>query len=169
MTIEHEYFGAIGTDETGAVSWSDTVEVSEQSVDIEVSAAAEDSVSDRSLDAAAALLTELERYDAKARDALVAELSERGSIAGGYVDEQVEHHGESLLDVLVRTSGDIPLDVLRSLQLTRVVVRLDQDDDEDAFATLEYALSSDDIDDILTVALNSTGEVVSIETDADFG
>lgn len=169
MAIEHDYFGVIGTDDTGAPVWGDTVEVAEQSVDVELGAASEEAVGDRALDAAAAILTDLERYDGKARDALVAELSERGSAAGGYVDEQLETLGESLLDVLVRTSGDIPLDVLRSLQLTRVVVRVDEDDDEGAFATLEYSLSTDDSEDILTVALNSTGEVVSIETDADFG
>jgi hypothetical protein len=164
--MEHEYFGTIDRDDSGALLWSDTLDVAEQRVDVELVAADGDTVATRSLDAAAAILRELEAYDGKARDALAAELSERGSAASDYVDEQVGTLGESLMDILVRTSGDIPMDVLRSLQLTRVLLQVDDDDDDSSFATLEYALDSEATDDILTVALNSAGEVVSIDTDA---
>lgn len=164
--MEHEYFGTIDADDSGALSWSDTLDVADQRVDVELTAADADGVSADSLDAAAAILTNLESYDSKARDALVAELSERGSATRDYVDEQVGTLGESLMDILVRTSGDIPMDVLRSLQLTRVLLRVDDDDDDSGFAVLEYAIDADDADDVLTVALNSAGEVVSIETDA---
>ena len=59
------------------------------------------------LDAAAALIQALEGFDARARDALVAELSSRQSATVNYIDEQVEKLGETLLDLLVHNSGDI--------------------------------------------------------------
>ncbi|MCX7522106.1 DUF2004 domain-containing protein [Microbacterium sp. STN6] len=164
MAIEHDFFGIIDADAAGALTWADTLEVADQSVEVELSAANQARVSEHALDQAAAMLHALEPFDAKARDALVAELSERGSVTTDYVDQQVQVLGESLIDVLVHNSGDVPLDVLRSLQLVRVLLKPENDDDEETFAEFEYSLSPDDTDDMIMVGFNIGGEVVATDT-----
>jgi hypothetical protein len=76
----------------------------------------------------------------------------------------VDKLGESLLDLLVYNSGDIAIDVLRSLQLLTVTVQADQAGEDEAFATFDYSISPDETDAILTVSFDVRGDVVAVDT-----
>ena len=163
MAIEHEYFGIIDETASGGLVWQDTIELGDQAVEIELQAESERRVTGYSLDAAAALIQALEGFDARARDALVAQLSERASSTVNYVDQQMDEMGESLIDLLVHNSGDIAVDVLRSLQLMRVSLYPERSDEEDVFATFDYSISPDDTDSVLIVSFDIRGDVVAVE------
>ena len=162
MAIEHDFFGIVEEDSTGGLYWSETVEVGDQPVQGELTAAAADEVGESDLDAVAAIIRSLDGLDARARDALIAELSERGSVTTQYIDQQVDDMGESLLDLLVHNSGDIAMDVLRSLQLLSVSLRPDKDDDE-AFAVFTYSIDPDETDAVLQVGFDRRGGVVAVD------
>jgi len=164
MAIEHDYFGIIDETASGGLAWADSVDLAEQFVEVELQADDESAVPVIALDAAAAMINALDGFDARARDALIAELSSRASATSGYIDEHVEKLGETLLDLLVHNSGDIPVDVLRSLQLLRVVIQPDHADEEEVFATFDYSISPDETDALLTVSFDIRGDVVSIDT-----
>lgn len=163
MAIEHDYFGVVDEDSTGGLFWAETVEVGEQVVDVELTAANADDVAEAGLDAAAAVILSLEGLDARARDALIAELSQRGSVTTQYIDQQVDDMGESLLDLLVHNSGDIAMDVLRSLQLMRVALHPDHTDDDEPFAVFTYSIDPDETDAVLQVTFDDRGDVVAVD------
>jgi hypothetical protein len=164
MAIEHDYFGVIDETASGGLAWNDTVELADQAVEVELRADDEQAVGEFALDSAAALIQALEGFDARARDALIAELSSRQSATTNYIDEHVDKLGESLLDLLVYNSGDIAIDVLRSLQLLTVTVQADQAGEDEAFATFDYSISPDETDAILTVSFDVRGDVVAVDT-----
>jgi hypothetical protein len=164
MAIEHDYFGIIDETASGGLAWADSADVSEQVVEIELQADDESAVTEFALDAAAALIQALDGFDARARDALIAELSSRASATTSYIDEHVAKLGDTLLDLLVYSSGDIPVDVLRSLQLVRVVIQPDHPEEDEIFATFDYSISPDETDALLTVSFDIRGDVVSIDT-----
>ncbi|MFK3670943.1 DUF2004 domain-containing protein [Leifsonia aquatica] len=164
MAIEHDYFGVIDETASGGLAWSDTVEMADQAVEVELLADDETAVTEYALDSAAALIQALEGFDARARDALVAELSSRQSATSAYIDQHVDSLGESLVDLLVHNSGDIAVDVLRSLQLLHVVLQPDDAGEDEVFATFDYSISPDDTDAILTVAFDVRGDVVAVDT-----
>lgn len=165
MAIEHDFFGLIDETASGGLAWTDTVELADQAVEVELLAEDESAVREHALDAAAALLQSLEGFDARARDALIAELSSRQSATTSYIDEHVDRLGETLLDLLVYNSGDIAVDVLRSLQLLRVTLQPGNADEDEVFATFDYSISPDETDAILTVSFDIRGDVVSVETE----
>ena len=164
MAIEHDYFGVIDETASGGLAWNDTLELADQAVEVELRADDEQAVGEFALDSAAALIQALEGFDARARDALIAELSSRQSATTNYIDEHVDKLGESLLDLLVYNSGDIAIDVLRSLQLLTVTVQADQAGEDEAFATFDYSISPDETDAILTVSFDVRGDVVAVDT-----
>ncbi|WP_313545838.1 DUF2004 domain-containing protein [Leifsonia aquatica] len=164
MAIEHDYFGVIDETASGGLAWSDTVEMADQAVEVELLADDETAVTEYALDSAAALIQALEGFDARARDALVAELSSRQSATSTYIDQHVDSLGDSLVDLLVHNSGDIAVDVLRSLQLLHVVLQPDDAGEDEVFATFDYSISPDDTDAILTVAFDVRGDVVAVDT-----
>jgi hypothetical protein len=165
MAIEHDYFGIIDETASGGLAWADSADVSEQVVEIELQADDESLVTQSALDAAAALIHALDGFDARARDALIAELSSRASATTTYIDDHVAKLGDTLLDLLVYSSGDIPVDVLRSLQLVRVVIQPDHPYEDEIFATFDYSISPDETDALLTVSFDIRGDVVSIDTE----
>ncbi|WP_349862819.1 DUF2004 domain-containing protein [Leifsonia sp. WHRI 6310E] len=164
MAIEHDYFGVIDETASGGLAWSDTVEMAEQAVEVELLADDETAVTEYALDSAAALIQALEGFDARARDALIAELSSRQSATSTYIDQHVDRMGDSLVDLLVHNSGDIAVDVLRSLQLLHVVLQPDDAAEDEVFATFDYSISPDDTDAILTVSFDVRGDVVAVDT-----
>ncbi|AAT89304.1 hypothetical protein ATY41_04030 [Leifsonia xyli subsp. xyli] len=164
MAIEHDFFGLIDETASGGLVWGDTVELADQSVELELRAEKQSLVTEDALDAAAALIQRLDGFDARARDALIAELSLRQSAATSYIDEHVDRMGETLLDLLVYNSGDIAIDVLRSLQLLRIVIRPGTTDEEEVFATFDYAIDAEETDTVLTVSFDARGDVVAVET-----
>ncbi|ANF30446.1 hypothetical protein A0130_00990 [Leifsonia xyli] len=164
MAIEHDFFGLIDETASGGLAWDDTVELGDQAVEVELLADDESGVPEFALDSAAALIQALEGFDARARDALIAELSSRQSATTSYIDEHVDKLGDDLLDLLVYNSGDIAIDVLRSLQLLTVVIQADRADEDEVFATFDYSIAPDETDAVLTVSFDVRGDVVSVET-----
>ncbi|AGW41133.1 hypothetical protein O159_10200 [Leifsonia xyli subsp. cynodontis DSM 46306] len=164
MAIEHDFFGLIDETASGGLVWEDTVELADQAVGLELRVERESTVTEDALDAAAALIQRLDGFDARARDALIAELSSRQSATTSYIDEHVDRMGETLLDLLVHNSGDIAVDVLRSLQLLRVVVQPGAAGEEEVFATFDYAIDAEETDTVLTVSFDVRGDVVAVET-----
>lgn len=163
MAIEHDFFGIIDETASGGLFWEDQAELGDQVIELELQADKESDVSEYALDSAAAIVQALEGFDARARDALVAQLSERASATVSYVDQQVDEIGDDLLDLLVHNSGDIAVDVLRSLQLTRIAFFPERSDEEDVFATFDYSISPDESDAVLAVSFDIRGDVVAVE------
>ncbi|GAB3577026.1 hypothetical protein GCM10027406_10710 [Leifsonia lichenia] len=164
MAIEHDFFGVIDETASGGLAWNDTADLSEQVVEVDLLADDESAVPEFALDAAAAMIQAIDGFDARARDALIAELSSRQSATVAYIDEHVDKLGDSLIDLLVHNSGDIAVDVLRSLQLLRILLQPDHSDEDEVFATFDYSISPDESDALLTVSFDIRGDVVAVDT-----
>ncbi|MFT4052219.1 MAG: DUF2004 domain-containing protein [Microbacterium sp.] len=166
MAIEHDYFGLLESGPDGSIFWSETVDFADQRVTVDLTAPDQEDVSQAALDVAAALISGLEQIDLAARNAMVAELDDRTSEVTEYLLQQQESFGEDLPDVLVDISGDVHIDIIRSLQLVSMTILADEHGGTDPFAVLEYALDADATDDVLLVNLSSDGSVQSV-TSAD--
>jgi hypothetical protein len=166
MSVEHDYFGVVESTDSGGLYWDDTIEVGDQFVELVLSADDEDLVSASGLDLAAAMAQGLEAFDGRAREALVAQLSERQSATTSFIDRQVDSRGEdlqTLLDLMVDNSGDIAIDVLKSLQLLRVAIHPEHTQGDDAFASFDYAIDPDESDELLIVSFGADGDVIDVE------
>ncbi|MBN9223486.1 MAG: DUF2004 domain-containing protein [Microbacterium sp. SCN 70-27] len=166
MAIEHDYFGLLESGPDGSIFWSETVDFGDQRVTVDLTAPDQDDVSQAALDVAASMISALENIDLSARNAMVGELDDRTSEVTEYLLQQQEEFGEDLQDVLVDISGDVHIDIIRSLQLVSVTILADELGGSDPFAVLEYALDADATDDVLLVNLASDGTVQSV-TSAD--
>jgi hypothetical protein len=112
------------------------------------------------------MVSSLEAIDLSARNAMVAELDDRTSEVTEYLLQQQETLGSELEGLLVDISGDVHIDIIRSLQLMSMTILADEHGGSDPFAVLEYALDPDATDDVLLVNLSSDGDVQSV-TSAD--
>lgn len=166
MTIEHDYFGLLESGPDGSLFWSETVELGDQAVTVDLTAPDQDDVSPASLDVAAGLIAALETVDRNARNAMVSELSDRTSEVTEFILQQQEELGEEMEDFLVDASGDVHIDVIRSLQLMSLTILADEHGGRDPFAVLEYALDRDATDEVLLVNLDSDGDILAV-TSAD--
>lgn len=166
MAIEHDYFGLLESGPDGSLFWSETVEFSDQTVTVDLTAPDQEDVSSAALDVAAALILGLESIDMTAREAMVAELSDRTSEVTEYILQQQAQLGDELEALLMDISGDTHIDVIRSLQLTSMTILADEHGGDDPFAVLEYALDPDAADDVLLVNIASDGHIQSV-TSAD--
>jgi hypothetical protein len=166
MAIEHDFFGLLESGPDGSIFWSENVELGEQSVTVDLTAPDQDDVSQEALDVAAAMISSLEAIDRTARNAMVSELDDRTSEVIEYILQQQQELGDDLDDLLVDVSGDVQVDVIRSLQLMSLTILADEHGGTDPFAVLEYALDPDATDDVLLVNLASDGQVQSV-TSAD--
>jgi len=162
MAIEHDYFGLLETGPDGSIFWSENVEFADQIVTVDLTAPDQDDVSPAALDIAAAMITALESIDLTARNAMVTELDDRTSEVTEYILQQQDRMGDRLEEYLVDISGDVHVDVIRSLQLMSMTILADEHGGKDPFAVLEYALDPDATDDVLLVNLASDGEVQSV-------
>ena len=144
MAIEHDFFGLLESGPDGSIFWSENVELGDQTVTVDLTAPDQDDVSEAALDVAAGLISAIEAIDRSARNAMVSELD----------------------DMLVDVSGDVHIDVIRSLQFMSMTILADEHGGSDPFAVLEYALDPDATDDVLLVNLGSDGDVLSV-TSAD--
>lgn len=97
---------------------------------------------------------------------MLGELDDRTSEVIEYILQQQEQLGDDLEELLVDISGDVHVDVIRSLQLMSMTILADEHGGDEPFAVLEYALDPDATDDVLLVNLASDGEVQSV-TSAD--
>lgn len=162
MAIEHDYFGLLESGPDGSIFWSEHVELGDQSVTVDLTAPDQDDVSVDALDVAAALISALEDLDMAARNAMVNELSDRTSEVTEYILQQQEVLSDGLDDLLVDISGDVQIDVVRSLQLMSMTILADEHGGTDPFAVLEYALDPDATDDVLLVNIGTDGAVLSV-------
>ena len=166
MAIEHDYFGLLESGPDGSIFWSETVEFGDQTVTVDLTAPDQDDVSAAALDVAAAMVSSLEAIDLAARNAMVSELDNRTSEVTEYLLQQQEGLGDELQGMLADISGDMQIDIIRSLQLMSMTILADEHGGSDPFAVLEYALDPDATDDVLLVNLDSDGDVLSV-TSAD--
>lgn len=166
MAIEHDFFGLLESGPDGSIFWSENIELGDQAVTVDLTAPDQDDVSQAALDVAASMISSLEAVDRIARNAMVSELDDRTSEVIEYILQQQEALGDELTDLLVDVSGDVQVDVIRSLQLMSMTILADEHGGSDPFAVLEYALDPDSTDDVLLVNLDSEGEVQSV-TSAD--
>jgi hypothetical protein len=162
MAIEHDFFGLLESGPDGSIFWSETVELGDQAVTVDLTAPDQEDVSQAALDVAAALVSSLEAIDRSARSAMVDELSDRTSEVTEYILQQQEQQGDDLEALLVDISGDVHIDVIRSLQLMSMTILADEHGGSDPFAVLEYALDPDATDDVLLVNLDSDAAVLSV-------
>lgn len=162
MAIEHDFFGLLSSGPDGSIFWSENVDLGDQSVTVDLTAPDQDDVSSDALDIAASLVSGLENVDAEARRAMLAEVDDRTSEVTEYILQQQEHYGEALGDVLVDISGDVAVDVIRSLRLMSMTILADEHGGSEPFAVLEYGLDAADSDDVLLVNLGSDGAVLSV-------
>ncbi len=166
MAIEHDDFGLLESGPDGSIFWAEVVDCADQRVTVDLTAPDQDDVSQAALDVAAAMISSLEQIDLASRNAMVAELDDRTSEVTEYLLQQQESLGEDLDDVLVDISGDVHIDIIRSLQLVSMTILADEHGGSDPFAVLEYALDPDATDEVLLVNLTSDGDVQSV-TSAD--
>ncbi|TDW31211.1 DUF2004 domain-containing protein [Cryobacterium psychrophilum] len=163
MTIEHDFFGILGSDDSGEVYWSETAELGDQDIEVDLSSPSEDDVAAESLDIAAAMINNIEDLDSAARESLVAELTTKATPTSTYIDQHVdEMDPEALADAIIWDSGDQQIDFLRSLRLQRVGFHPHHTGSEEHFALLEYSISPDDTDSLLIVAIDINGDTVQI-------
>ena len=163
MTIEHDFFGILGGDDVGEVYWSESAELGDQSVEIDLSSPDEESVSVEALDIAAAMIGSLEELDSQARESLVAELSSEATATSRYIAHHVENMDEDALDdAIIWDSGDQQIDFLRSLRLQRVGFHPHHNGSEEHFALLDYSISPDDTDSLLVVTIDVHGATVAV-------
>jgi len=166
MAIEHDFFGLLESGPDGSIFWSENVDLGDQTVTVDLTAPDQDDVSEAALDVAASLIASIEMIDRTSRDAMVTELNDRTSEVTEYILQQQVELGEELEDLLVDISGDVQIDVIRSLQLMSMTILADEHGGSDPFAVLEYALDPDSADDVLLVNLGTDGGVLSV-TSAD--
>ncbi len=163
MAIEHDFFGVVEASTDGSAYWSENIELGDRSVDVSLRADDASDLRDDDLDLVQAMIVTLEGIDRQTRESMVAELGDRSSVTVAYVDALVDELGESIHDVLADSSGDLPIDVLRSLLVTRVEFRPLSRGEDDVFAVLEYTLGEDLSEDYLVASLNRSGEMVDTE------
>lgn len=162
MAIEHDYFGLLSSGPDGAIFWSENIDLGDQSVTVDLTAPDQDDVSIAALDVAAGLISSLEHVDAQARRSMLAEVDDRTSEVTEYVLQQQASYGDDLEDFLVDVSGDVAVDVIRSLRLMSMTILADEHGGSDPFAVLEYGLDTGDEDDVLLVNLASDGSMISV-------
>lgn len=166
MTIEHDFFGVLGSDGAGELYWSETVELGDQNVDINLNSPDEDSVKPEALDIAAAMVNAIEDLDTQVRESLVAELSTEGSTTAQFIEQMIDDLGpEALDDAIIWDSGDQQIDFLRSLRLQRVGFYPHQGGSDEHFAVLDYSINPHETDTLLLVAIDINGDTASISID----
>ena len=167
MSIEHDFFGILGDEDEGEVYWSESAELGDQSVEIDLSSPDEDSVTAEALDIAAAMIGSMEDLDSQVRESLVADLSAEVSVTSQYIAEQLdEMDQEAIENAIIWDSGDQQIDFLRSLRLQRIGFHPHRAGSEAHFAVLEYAISPDDTDGLLVVTIAVHGDTVQVALDS---
>lgn len=163
MSVEHDYFGYLG-EEDGDLHWSESVEVGDQDVAVEVTAADATLVGDEWLDVAAAMIGSLDQLEARARESLVTDLPSTNSAVSVYITRSEEELGDEILaDNIAWDSGDTQIDFLRSLRLMRAAFFPANSGTDEQFGRLEFAIAPDDSENVLVAFFDAGGDVVSVE------
>lgn len=164
--MEHDYFGALDVEADGTLYWSETVELANEPVSVDLNASSRDSLSGDALDACAVMLNNLEDYDMLARQAMLAQLDDRASDVTEFILRQQEELGEEIDEFLVDISGDVPVDVIRSLHLISLNFSLDAWGTKEPFAVMEFALDEYESNDVLLAHFDSATEVSSVTSNS---
>lgn len=164
MAIEHDYFGLLESGPDGSIFWSENVEFADQSVTVDLTAPDQDAVSEAALDAAARVISAIGEIDLRARNAMLAELHDRTSEVTEFILQQQDELGDAMTGLLVAISGDVHVDVIRSLRLLTMTILAEEYGGPDPFAVLEFALDPDAGDQALLVHLDSEGAIHSISS-----
>lgn len=164
MAIEHDYFGLLESGPDGSIFWSENVEFADQSVTVDLTAPDQDAVSEAALDAAARVISAIEEVDLRARNAMLGELHDRTSEVTEFILQQQDELGETMAGLLVEISGDLHVDVIRSLRLLTMTILAEEYGGPDPFAVLEFALDPDSGDRALLVHLDAEGAIHSISS-----
>lgn len=162
MAIEHDFFGLLETGPDGSIFWSETVELGDQAVTVDLTAPDQDDVSADALDVAAAMVSGLESLDLTAREAMVGQLGDRTSEVTEYVLQQQEEWGADIEDFFSDVSGDTPIDIIKALRLMSITILADEHGGSDPFLVMEYALDPDSTDHVLLVNVASDARVLSV-------
>ncbi|GAA1950283.1 DUF2004 domain-containing protein [Agromyces allii] len=156
MATEHDYFGVVGD------YWSEMIEYADQRVEV-VLETEDDEVPLPALDAAAALVSELEFADDEVRNAFVGQLDSGSSPAVKFLTVLLDPESdvaEEVEDAIGRDSGDRQIDALRSMTLVRVDLRPELFGEGEAFAEFEYALAPDETDERLIATIDVGRDLV---------
>lgn len=162
MALEHDFFGLLESGPDGSIFWSENVDFGDQTVTVDLTAPDQEDVSTDALDVAAGMISSIESIDLQARNAMVSELDDRTSEVTEFILQQQEQLGDDLEGYLVDLSGDVHVDVIRSLHLVSMTILADEHGGDDPFAVLEYALDRDAADDVLLVNITSDGSIQSV-------
>lgn len=162
MAREHDYFGILTVAGDGSLFWSETIDVADHAVTTDVTAPVADEVPDVALDLAAAMIQSMESLDDGARRAMLAEFDDRTSEVTEFILQQQAEHGDDLPQYLVDESGDIAVDLIRSLHLICATYLVDELGTGDPFAIFEYVLDLDSTNSGLLVNINDDGSVHSV-------
>lgn len=162
MAIEHDYFGALSAGGDGTLSWSDRIDFADQSVLVDVTAADESELDRHALDAAARVVVNLEAVDDSVRRRMLSETDDRTSEVTEFILRAIQEHGDDLEDYLVDVSGDMNVDVIRSLKLVNMTILAEEVAPDKGFAIMEYVLDVDEMGDSLLVNLCADGSVESV-------
>ncbi|MGO2659527.1 hypothetical protein [Mycetocola reblochoni] len=157
---EHDYFGALGA---APRLWSETIEVGEQRVEVVLRTDSAVESSPGALEAAAALIAAAEGLDLRGRNAIVAGMGERGGDVTLFLQAAVDELGDELEDVLVDRSGDVEMDLIRSLLWERLDIGVDSTGEGEPFARLVYGIDSDATDQRIAVSLAVDLATVAIQ------
>jgi len=158
MATEHDYFGIVGD------YWSEMIEYADQRVEV-VLETEDDEVPTSALDAAAALVSELELVDDEVRNAFVSQLDSGSSPSVKFLNTLLDPESEvaeEIEDAIGRDSGDRQIDALRSMTLVRVDLRPELYGEGEGFAEFEYALAPDETDERLIASIDTTREIVDV-------
>src|SRR5690606_11133625 len=162
MAIEHDFFGLLESGPDGAIFWSESVDLGDMRVTVDLTAPDQEDVTPDALDAAASVVTAIEEIDRRARNAMLGEVDNRASDVTEFILLMTDRYGDDIESILVDVSGDAPVDIIRSLELVNMTILADEHGGTDPFAVLEYALDPDDNDDVLLVNFSSDGTVQSV-------
>ena len=140
MAIEHDFFGLLESGPDGSIFWSENVELGDQTVTVDLTAPDQDDVS-RGGARRGRRPDLLDRDDRPQRPQRHGGGARRPHQRGDRVHPAAAGElGDELERLLVDISGDVHIDIIRSLQLMSMTILADEHGGADPFAVLEYAL-----------------------------
>ena len=119
MALEHDFFGLLESGPDGSVYWSETIELGDQAVSVDLTAPDQDDITPDALDAAAAIVASIEELDRRARIAMLGEVDNRASEVTEYILMMQDRLGDDLENFLV--AGDVDEEVVVYLLFMLVV------------------------------------------------
>lgn len=150
--IEHDHFGEI--DPAGDPAWSRVVTLHGSEVDATLWGSAAAPLTPDLLDAFAGVLADLPRFDAIARQALLADLAEDRE----FIDFHLEYVEDLPTLAAVAEAGQVTVPAfVAALRLTQLGLWSDR------VVVMDYQVDPDASDQILAVKLDPSGELRAVD------